>query len=451
MDVRFRRPTTTRELRENSSSSSTDGAKVMQQPRAIKNLQVVYYLSRNGHLEHPHYMEITHFASHPLRLRDVMDRLTALRGKGMPALYSWSCKRSYKNGYVWNDLAENDIIYPAEGAEYVLKGSELVEGCSAERLDQLQMRSNQQMMQQQDSNFGSKRRSPLAPTRSRGHDHHHREADKYREEDGQDQDSEDEQEEQELVDYEDEKTSYTSSTTPHSRCSRGVSTDELEDPPQTRKSPTVSTHPESSPPPPPTPTPSVNNIASNQPSQRTNLSTWFEDGDPVVVSDSKSSALQSKNSVLLQLIACGSSAVAKAKNAPCVSLKQHTTATDHVKKSSESFRKEVVYKAAVKVAVAAEEDMIRCMSENPRFGNLQAEEKEYFSGSIVDDMKDQDRVLAEPMPGLKRSNSYNEQRSSKAGFVSETVEEEKKEKAAVKGKCIPRKLYSSAASKQSKK
>lgn len=31
---------------------------------------------------------------------------------------------------MWNDLAENDIIYPTEGAEYVLKGSELVEGCS---------------------------------------------------------------------------------------------------------------------------------------------------------------------------------------------------------------------------------------------------------------------------------------------------------------------------------
>ena len=38
--------------------------------------------------------------------------------------------RSYKNGYVWNDLAENDIIYPTEGAEYVLKGSELIEGCT---------------------------------------------------------------------------------------------------------------------------------------------------------------------------------------------------------------------------------------------------------------------------------------------------------------------------------
>ncbi|KAI3732832.1 hypothetical protein L1987_64041 [Smallanthus sonchifolius] len=57
---------------------------------------------------------------------DVIDRLNSLRGKGMAASYSWSSKRSYKNGYVWHDLAENDLIYPAQGQEYVLKGSELV-------------------------------------------------------------------------------------------------------------------------------------------------------------------------------------------------------------------------------------------------------------------------------------------------------------------------------------
>lgn len=43
----------------------------------------------------------------------------------MAALYSWSCKRSYKNGFVWHDLADNDFIYPAHGQEYILKGSEL--------------------------------------------------------------------------------------------------------------------------------------------------------------------------------------------------------------------------------------------------------------------------------------------------------------------------------------
>lgn len=97
--------------------------------KPIKKVQVVYYLSRNGHLEHPHYMEVTHLVNQPLRLRgryskksfiscfckfgvqcyqqcylifflfchvkliDVTERLTVLRGKGMPSLYSWSCKR----------------------------------------------------------------------------------------------------------------------------------------------------------------------------------------------------------------------------------------------------------------------------------------------------------------------------------------------------------------------
>ncbi|KAL8115701.1 hypothetical protein AgCh_022267 [Apium graveolens] len=35
--------------------------------------------------------------------------------------------RSYKNRYVWNDLGENDFIYPTHGNEYVLKGSHLLE------------------------------------------------------------------------------------------------------------------------------------------------------------------------------------------------------------------------------------------------------------------------------------------------------------------------------------
>ncbi|CAA6659471.1 unnamed protein product [Spirodela intermedia] len=100
-------------------------------PRPLRKVQIVYYLCRNGQLEHPHFMEVAHHSSQQLRLKDVMDRLTFLRGKGMPSLFSWSCKRSYKNGFVWNDLAENDVIQPADGAaEYILKGSEIIEGCS---------------------------------------------------------------------------------------------------------------------------------------------------------------------------------------------------------------------------------------------------------------------------------------------------------------------------------
>ncbi|CAD5172448.1 unnamed protein product [Musa acuminata subsp. malaccensis] len=91
-----------------------------------RRVPVVYYLSRNGQLEHPHFMEVTLSSCRGLFLRDVIDRLNFLRGKGMANLYSWSSKRSYKNGFVWQDLVEDDLIHPAHGHEYVLKGSELL-------------------------------------------------------------------------------------------------------------------------------------------------------------------------------------------------------------------------------------------------------------------------------------------------------------------------------------
>lgn len=49
-------------------------------------------------------------------------------------IFCFKIHRGYKNGYVWNDLSENDVIYPADGAEYVLKGSEIVPGCSGNPL-----------------------------------------------------------------------------------------------------------------------------------------------------------------------------------------------------------------------------------------------------------------------------------------------------------------------------
>ncbi|XWS53173.1 hypothetical protein CRYUN_Cryun11dG0135100 [Craigia yunnanensis] len=92
-----------------------------------RKVAVVYYLSRNGQLEHPHFMEVTLSSNDGLYLKDVINRLNLLRGKGMASLYSWSSKRSYKNGFVWHDLAENDFIYPSHGQEYVLKGSEILD------------------------------------------------------------------------------------------------------------------------------------------------------------------------------------------------------------------------------------------------------------------------------------------------------------------------------------
>lgn len=35
----------------------------------FRRLQVVYYLTRNGHLEHPHFIEVISPVNQPLRLR----------------------------------------------------------------------------------------------------------------------------------------------------------------------------------------------------------------------------------------------------------------------------------------------------------------------------------------------------------------------------------------------
>ncbi|KAL6613711.1 hypothetical protein ACP70R_035981 [Stipagrostis hirtigluma subsp. patula] len=90
---------------------------------------VVYYLCRtDGQLEHPHFVEMElPLAAPGLYLRDFTARLNKLRGDGMADMYAWSCKRSYRNGYVWQDLTDDDLIHPAHANhEYVLKGSQLL-------------------------------------------------------------------------------------------------------------------------------------------------------------------------------------------------------------------------------------------------------------------------------------------------------------------------------------
>ncbi|GER28058.1 hypothetical protein STAS_03816 [Striga asiatica] len=132
----------TRQLRDQETESRPDPIKSRADPTDPefnlpgRRVPVVYYLSRNGQLEHPHFMEVPLSSPHGLLLRDVFSRLNVLRGKGMAAMYSWSCKRSYRNGFVWHDLLEDDVIFPAHGNEYVLKGSELPAGELPETNDQ---------------------------------------------------------------------------------------------------------------------------------------------------------------------------------------------------------------------------------------------------------------------------------------------------------------------------
>ncbi|KAJ6792652.1 protein UPSTREAM OF FLC [Iris pallida] len=98
-----------------------------------RKIPVVYYLCRNRHLEHPHFIEVPISSPEGLHLRDVTKRLVELRGKRMPSMYSWSCKRIYKNGFVWHDLSEDDLILPAHENEYVLMGSELLDQSPPDR------------------------------------------------------------------------------------------------------------------------------------------------------------------------------------------------------------------------------------------------------------------------------------------------------------------------------
>ncbi|KAK7262423.1 hypothetical protein RJT34_29996 [Clitoria ternatea] len=112
--------------------TSPERTKVWAEPNPRpKKVSVVYYLSRNGQLEHPHFMEVPLSSPHGLYLKDVINRLNHLRGKAMATMYSWSAKRSYKNGFVWHDLTENDFIYPTQGQDYILKGSEILDHTSS--------------------------------------------------------------------------------------------------------------------------------------------------------------------------------------------------------------------------------------------------------------------------------------------------------------------------------
>ncbi|PWA98175.1 hypothetical protein CTI12_AA021450 [Artemisia annua] len=91
----------------------------------VRRVHIVYYLSRNGRIEHPHLIRIHHVSRNGVHLRDVKSWLSELRGMDMPDSFAWSYKRIYKGSYVWQDLLDEDLITPICDNEYVLKGSEI--------------------------------------------------------------------------------------------------------------------------------------------------------------------------------------------------------------------------------------------------------------------------------------------------------------------------------------
>lgn len=86
---------------------SPERAKVWKErsPKYVQNrkVPVVYYLCRNRQLEHPHFIEVPISSPEGLYLRDVIERLNNVRGRGMASLYSWSSKRSFQPGSCLQD------------------------------------------------------------------------------------------------------------------------------------------------------------------------------------------------------------------------------------------------------------------------------------------------------------------------------------------------------------
>ncbi|KAL4591605.1 hypothetical protein LXL04_004574 [Taraxacum kok-saghyz] len=376
-----------------------------------RKVPVVYYLCRNRQLEHPHFIEVPLTSSDGLYLRDVIEKLNVLRGRGMASTYSWSCKRSYKNGFVWHDLCEDDLILPANGNEYVLKGSELVEESNpgrfppAIKLQTLKQLPEPPSSRSQDDSSSSTSMSGVSPE-SRG--------EKSTNSGGC----------LSLTEYKIYKSdgladasTQTDETTKgnNNTCTRGVSTDDVAIPssPQNTE---IQLQPQPQQQPDPDPSPPSSSASSSMGKTETLESLIKADASklnsyrrPEIQSNTKLRATD----MLMQLISCGS-----------ISVKDHSFGLipSYKPRFSDSKFPSPLFSTSVMLGD------LDCMPENPRFMSMRLEDKEYFSGSLVETKGIKEEGL---VPTLKRSSSYNADRSD-SDKVSDTN--------TTRTKCIPRSL-----------
>uniref|UniRef100_A0A5B7AM49 SOSEKI DIX-like domain-containing protein n=1 Tax=Davidia involucrata TaxID=16924 RepID=A0A5B7AM49_DAVIN len=423
-----------------------------------RKVSVVYYLCRNRQLEHPHFIEVPLSSPDGLYLRDVIDKLNVLRGRGMASMYSWSCKRSYKNGFVWHDLCEDDLILPAHGSEYVLKGSELFDESNSGRFSpagNIRLQNPKQLAEpassrsQDDSSSSSSMNgretkhsqddelsppvqhlgsSGVSPESRVGKDSSWggslslTEYKAYRNDGSADASTQTE----ENVSSRANKARET--------CSRGVSTDDGSLEPENnetcqnqvpRAKETSENSGDSI-----SPVPSSSSASSLGGKSETLESLIRADAGKInsfrILEEEEfrmpSSTKLKTSDMLMQLISCGS-----------VSVKDHNFGLiptyrprfSHSKFPSPLFSTSIMF------------GELDCLAENPRLMGLRLEDKEYFSGSLVET-----NILKEGGDGftaLKRSSSYNADRICKQ---LESVAD-KEEATSTRSKCIPRSIKAS--------
>ncbi|XP_028808150.1 protein UPSTREAM OF FLC isoform X2 [Neltuma alba] len=416
-----------------------------------RKVPVIYYLCRNRQLEHPHFMEVPLSSPEGLYLRDVIDKLNALRGRGMASLYSWSCKRSYKNGFVWHDLCEDDLILPAHGNEYVLKGSELFEESNSDRyspIGNVKLQSLKQLPE---------------PASSRSHDEASSSSSLNGKETRQSQDDElspgqhtgssDASPESRagksgtlsLTEYKIYKTDGSADASTQTEegggrhktletCTRGVSTDDGLLEPECYKTgqaqasqakdnseicrDTVS-------PPPSTSSPlssggKTETLESLIRADASKMNSFriLEHEDIRVPTNTRLKA----SNVLMQLISCGSISV---KNHSFGLIPSYKPRFSHSKFPSPLFSTSIML------------GELDCLAENPRLMALRLEDKEYFSGSLIET-----KIPKEEADGrnvLKRSSSYNDESACR----ELNSQDDKEESSAGHSKCILRSIKAS--------
>uniref|UniRef100_A0A6N2MJA9 SOSEKI DIX-like domain-containing protein n=1 Tax=Salix viminalis TaxID=40686 RepID=A0A6N2MJA9_SALVM len=371
-----------------------------------RKVPVVYYLSRNGQLEHPHFMEVPLSSSDGgLYLRDVINRLDLLRGQGMAGLYSWSSKRSYKNGFVWHDLADDDFIHPAHGHEYVLKGSELLDHSNK----QLFLETKPQETRQSSSNSQGSDFPRIARRRNQSWS---------------------------SIDLNEYKVYKAESPSESSRKLAADASTQTDDSRRRRQAKPVKEelHEEEIKGSQETEVNGEEIIAISPPpsdsSPETLESLMKADGRVILGANGEGSGLNldqtvgncgrmKASTVLMQLISCGSISF---RDCGATAVKEQGLSLITAQ-----------YKGRLPRGGGYSEEH----EESSNISRVKLEEKEYFSGSLIETKKEEVHAL-----NLKRSNSYNADRSSQLQLAEKEIE-------GVRTKCIPRKSRAMATRKES--
>ncbi|XP_059315196.1 protein SOSEKI 5 isoform X1 [Lycium ferocissimum] len=394
-----------------------------------RKVPVVYYLTRNGQLEHPHFMEVPLSSSDGLYLRDVINRLNFLRGKGMASLYSWSAKRSYRNGFVWHDLAEHDFIYPAHGQEYVLKGSELVDGAMtviSQSQDEVEFSSSSKNQAPEVHDFPAvSRRRNQSWCSADFHEYRVYKAESSNESAGkaaadaatQTDDPRRRRREIGIAEEEEEEENYTSiqQIQSHStELSRGEISGCMSIQ-QTQNHSTELSRGEISPPPSDSSPETLETLMKAEGRVIVRPETVNE--DQTADNNSNQSSVKSKgSSVFMQLLSCGSISFKDCGPGGYVK--------DHGLNLISHYKSRVPRGTGLNNQVEKDVENTKVEYHNNGIITKLVEDKEYFSGSLIETNKDE-------YPALMRSSSFNADRNAK-------LEIREKEIEGVRTTCIPR-------------